>query len=118
MNKRFIILLAFLLLGLTACSQEQTAKENPKRNSTVPKTELVVEKKDVRKAVWEQLSSGDKSRIKGTWKDATYTKMVLRDKGQEVYLVDFKMHTKHIPNNMIIYADINTFKIIGHGITD
>jgi len=38
--------------------------------------------------------------------------------GKEVYLIEFHTKSKSIPNNMIVYADINTFDYIGNGLVD
>lgn len=38
--------------------------------------------------------------------------------GKEVYLIDFPTKSKSIPNNMIVYADVNTFDYIGIGLVD
>lgn len=45
--------------------------------------------------------------------------MVLgRMEGKEIYLIDFPTKSKSIPNNMIVYADVNTFDYIGNGLVD
>jgi len=38
--------------------------------------------------------------------------------GKVVYLLDFPTKSKSSPNNMIAYADINTFDYIGNGLVD
>ena len=89
----------------------------------------VVKKEDVREIVWNQLSAEQKERINGTWADGKISKVTLTknmmslvdDKsyeGEEVYLLDFPTKGKSIPNNMIVYADINTFAYIGNGLVD
>ena len=39
-------------------------------------------------------------------------------KDYEVYLLDFPTKRKFIPNNMIVYADINTYDYKGNGLVD
>ncbi|WP_078548602.1 hypothetical protein [Litchfieldia alkalitelluris] len=85
--------------------------------------------KDVRETVWNQLTDKDRERIKGTWKDAKISKVTLTKDmvlqnidhsyiGKEVYLVDFPTNNTWVPNNMIVYADIESWQYIGHGMVD
>ncbi|HEO8418436.1 hypothetical protein [Niallia sp. FSL W8-0635] len=89
----------------------------------------VKKKGDVREMVWKQLSAEQKEWINGTWEDGEISKITLTEnmmsqvddksyEGKEVYLLDFPTKSKSIPNNMIIYADINTFAYIGDGLVD
>ncbi len=91
--------------------------------------EKVKKKGDVREMVWKQLSAEQKLWINGTWEDGEISKITLTEnmmsqvddksyEGKEVYLLDFPTKSKSIPNNMIIYADINTFAYIGDGLVD
>lgn len=110
-----LILLAVLTFGLMACTNQKSNS-----NSTV--------NKDVREKVLEQLKPSEKELIKGTWSDAKTTKIVLKssmgkinDKsfiGKEVYLVDFLTKRNGVPNNMVIYADKDSGKIVGYGYVD
>lgn len=116
-----IILLSLLttfLLSLIACTNQNM--QNIDSN--------VLTKEDVREAVWNQLLKEDKERFDGTWEDATVSKIILNknmmglidDKtyeGKEVYLIDFVLNDNSI-NNMIFYADVKTFALIGHGLID
>ncbi|WP_419888328.1 hypothetical protein ACN6MT_23635 [Neobacillus niacini] len=115
------ILSTALLLGLIACSNEsvQSSKNEEK----------IVKKDDVREIVWNQLSSEQKEWINGTWEDGKFSKITLTEnmmiqvddksyEGKEVYLIDFPTKSKFIPNNMIVYADVNTFNYIGNGLVD
>lgn len=118
----FLILLAILSFGLLACTNQKSDfnKTSQESNSTV--------KKDVREMVWEQLKPSEKERIKGTWSDAKTTKIYLKSSmreindtsfiGKEVYLVDFPTKSSGVPNNMVIYADKDSGKIVGYGYTD
>ncbi|WP_051317181.1 hypothetical protein [Ectobacillus panaciterrae] len=113
--------LAVLMLGIVACATSSTSTASVSQNN---------ETKDVREAIWNQLSSRDKERIAGTWKDATVSTVTLTkqtakhpstDKsyiGKEVYMVDFKIKKIQCPNNIAFYADKKTFKLIGMGITE
>ncbi|WP_400247671.1 hypothetical protein AB3U99_11355 [Niallia sp. JL1B1071] len=91
--------------------------------------EKVKKKGDAREMVWKQLSVEQKLWINGTWEDGKISKITLTEnmmsqiddksyEGKEVYLLDFPTKSKSIPNNMIVYADINTFAYIGDGLVD
>jgi hypothetical protein len=46
---------------------------------------------------------------------------IINDKsyiGKEVYLVDFQTKSISIPNNMIVYASLYDYKIVGYGIVE
>ena len=88
-----------------------------------------VSQKDTRELIWEKLPSEQKERVNGTWVDGKLSKITLDknaigwidDKsyeGKEVYLVDFPTKNTGIPNNMLIYADIDTFEYIGNAPVD
>lgn len=91
--------------------------------------------KDMREIVWEQMPTKLKNQVKGTWKDGKVDSRitlgensiviaegeVVKDKsyaGKEVYVIDFPTKDKGIPNNMLVYADVNTFNFIGNGPVD
>ncbi|WP_175495433.1 hypothetical protein [Gracilibacillus orientalis] len=38
--------------------------------------------------------------------------------GKEVYLIDYPTKNTAIPNNMIVYADIENSEYIGNGLVD
>ena len=129
MKKSFLIMVSIIAsLSLIACSNQSKELSNNKQ-SIVNKENNDNSTKDVREVVWSQLSSTDKDRIKGNWKDAKVSKIVLtkdmmnliKDKsyaGKEVYVLDFPTTSVSMPNNMIVYADIATFDFIGHGMVD
>jgi calcineurin-like phosphoesterase family protein len=110
-----LILLAVLTFGLMACTNQKS-----NNNSTV--------NKDVREKVWEQLKPSQKELIKGTWSDATITKVTLDNSmgkiedtsynGKEVYLIDFQTTKMTTPNDMIIFADMENGKIIGYSASE
>jgi hypothetical protein len=124
------IISAVLLLGLIACSNQNGRGNNDQ--SVVNNNEQsnkVVKKDDVREIVWKQLSSEQKEWIDGTWTDGKVSKITLNEnmmtqvddksyEGKEVYLIDFPTKSKSIPDNMIVYADTNTFDYIGNGLVD
>jgi hypothetical protein len=128
-----LIMLSVLLLGLIACSNQKNSEEkhNPNATTEVSKgknkeiTNENATNKDVREKVWEQLKENDKDRIKGSWSDGTLTKITLKNSmgkientsfiGKEVYAVDFPTKSESIPNNMIVFAEINSGKIVGYG---
>ncbi len=125
------ILSSCILLGLFACSnQNEQAKHNDNQfiisNNEEANEEI---NNDVREVVWKQLSSEQKEWIDGTWKDGKVSKVTLNEnyvrqvgnksyEGKEVYLIDFPIKSKSIPNNMIVYADVNNFDYIGNGFVD
>lgn len=122
-----IILLIFLLvfsLGLaTACS-------NTKETSTIINKGQIsnpVNEQDIREIAYNQLTSNDKRRIKGTWQDSTFSKITLRkedkinDKfyiGKEVYMIDFPTNFIGKPNNMLIFVSMDSHKFLGYGMVD
>ncbi|PIC71244.1 hypothetical protein CSV77_04205 [Sporosarcina sp. P16b] len=126
------ILSSCLLLGLFACSTQNKQAKNSDDQNTVGNNEQVNEEKnenDVRRIVWEQLSAKQKEWIDGTWMDGKVSKVTLNEymiteiddksyEGKEVYLIDFPTKSKGSPNNVIIYADVNTFEYIGNGLLD
>lgn len=72
--------------------------------------------------MWSQLPPVDKERIKGTWKEAKVSKIVLTkdrsgiDKsytGKEVYLIVFPTTFIGKPNILAVFADVETYKFIG-----
>ncbi len=85
-------------------------------------------KKDIREMAYHELSSKDKERIAGTWKDSKFSKITLRegmgnisDKsyiGKEVYLIDFPTKSKSKPNNIIVYIAMDSYKLLGYGYLD
>ena len=121
-----LLLSAALLVGMAAyfnlSGKHIASREVPggTRKATI---------KDVREAVWEQLPAEQKDRIDGGWKDAKVSKTILngsgwigvKDKsyeGKEVYVVDFPTKSRAIPNNMIVFADVDTLEFIGYGLID
>lgn len=127
----FILSIA-LLLGCTACSNERVLSNNNGEKvvkSSKEQKGKIDEKGDVREIVWNQLSAEQKEWIAGTWKAGKVSKITLNKnmmshvedqsyEGKEVYLIDFPTKSKSIPNNMIIYAEINTFDYIGYGLVE
>ena len=123
------ILSVVLLLGLIACSNQNGQDNDQSVVNSNEQGDKVVKKDDVREIVWKQLSSEQKEWIDGTWTDGKVSKITLNEnmmtqvdsksyEGKEVYLIDFPTKNKSIPNNMIVYADIDTFDYIGNGLVD
>jgi hypothetical protein len=83
---------------------------------------------DVRQVVWEQLTSKDKERVEGNWQASISNKMILTESmgiindksyiGKEVYLIDFQTKSISVPNNIIVYASLDNYKIVGYGYVD
>ncbi|MGY0372270.1 hypothetical protein [Clostridium sp. JNZ J1-5] len=84
--------------------------------------------RDVREIAYNQLTSKDKERVVGTWRDSKLSKTTLKESmgniydksyiGKEVYLVDFPRKSESKLNNMIVYISIDNYKLIGHGHVD
>jgi hypothetical protein len=124
--KKLMVLGSFFILLIVLTSfikHDDKSKTEP----IISKTEET-KSKDVREEVWNQLSAEDKKRIVGTWKDAKISKITLSQSmgninakneiGKQVYLIDFQIKSHTIPNNMIVYADLEGHKLIGHGYVD
>lgn len=134
MNKRVILISCLVVLvGVAGVifyinQENKKAADNDTQNSSQE-----VKKEDVREVVWKQLTPQQKERADGTWRDGTASKMILeRDNnamtfrlasdeyesyiGKEVYFVNFP--TGDINENFPIYADIDTYTIVGYGLVD
>lgn len=119
----FIISLTLSLGLITGCSYTKTKVVTKSKPVTTSKQE-----QDIRETAYNQLSTKDKERISGTWKDGKLSKVVLKegmgnlkDKtyiGKEVYSIDFTTKTNAMPNNMIVFFSIDNMKFIGYGLVD
>ncbi|WP_018931363.1 hypothetical protein [Gracilibacillus lacisalsi] len=124
------VLSTILLFGLFACSNSQYANDYAnqhmgKHNKQSSKTNIV----EVKKTVWSQLSAEQKEWVNGTWEDGNVSKITLNQnmiihlddqsyQGEEVYLIDYPTKNTGMPNNMIVYADLETLDYIGNGLVD
>jgi len=46
---------------------------------------------------------------------------IINDKsyiGKEVYLIDFQTKNMSMPNNMLVYAALDDYKIVGYGLVE
>lgn len=119
-----IVSLVISLVLITGCS----AVKNTNVISNKEQADFTVKEQDIRELAYNQLTSDDKERIAGTWKDSKLSKITLRegmgnitDKSymrKEVYLVDFPIKSNSIPNNMIVYLSIDSNKLLGYGFVD
>ncbi len=119
-----IVSLVISLVLITGCS----AVKNTNVISNKEQANFTVKEQDIRELAYNQLTSGNKERIAGTWKDSKLSKITLRegmgnitDKsylGKEVYLVDFPTESNSIPNNMIVYLSIDSNKLLGYGFVE
>lgn len=113
-----------LLLGLTACRVPEKAtegKENMLAGAVVPEV-------DIRKTVYDQMDPKDRNRMREGWEDARVTSIILTEGmagmsdpsyiGKEVFVVDFRVKTMSIPDNMIFFASKSDGRIIGIGLVD
>lgn len=123
MKKNILIILSlFIFIGLLACSNQK------KSNNIKDSNNVTVKELDVREIVWNQLTSKDKKQIKGTWKDSELRKITLNENmgiindesyiGKEVYIIDLPTKSLSEPCNMIVYASLDDYKIIGYGFLD
>lgn len=121
----FIVVVTLVALGLFYYLNQSEKTTNKTQTNTTKTT-----KKDVREVVWGQLSEKQKSEIVGGWGDGKVSKVTLKDnssmnlvggksyKGQEVYLISFPSINNPTIGDVIIYADMNTYDIIGYGLRD
>lgn len=121
--KKFILIIFSLILfiGLIACSNKKES------NSITVKEQsnIIVKERDVREIVWNQLTSKNKDRVKGSWRYGKLSKITLNENmgiindksyiGKEVYVIDFPTKNISMPNNMIVFASSDNYKIIGYG---
>lgn len=123
MKKIILIIFSLVLfIGLLACSNQKES------NSIKESNNVTVKEQDVREVIWYQLTSKDKERIKGTWQDSELRKITLNENmgiinyksyiGKEVYLIDFPTKNISMPNNMIVYASLDDYKLIGYGFVE
>ena len=130
--KKLGIVFATLVLALvvSGCSNQEesnSVKCTPTSDVTL-KEQSNKTARDVREVVWDQLTSESKERVEGNWQASNSNKMtltesmgIINDKsyiGKEVYLVDFQTKGISIPNNMIVYASLDDYKIVGYGYVD
>ena len=131
MKKLGIVFATFVLaLVVSGCSTQKESnnvKEIPKSDVTLQEQSNIT-KRDVREVVWDQLTSKDKERLEGDWQASTSNKItltenmgIINDKsyiGKKVYLIEFKTKSISVPNNMIVYASLDDYKIVGYGYVD
>lgn len=121
-----LIISSLLALGLiTGCS---TTKE--KKNLTdKEQISTSTKEQDIREIAYNKLTSKDRERISGTWRDSSLSKIILKEEvmrdindksyiSKEVYLIDFTTKEIRRPNNMIVYLSIDTHKFLGYGVVD
>lgn len=119
-----LVVLVGLGLWLYSSSHNATVADN-KAQSSIEKNS----QKDTRELIWDKLPVSQRERVDGTWKSGTLTVVTLDknsvgwidDKsyeGKEVYLVDYPTKNTGVPNNMLIYADKDTFEYIGNAPVD
>lgn len=127
MAKRTKLLFSLLLFfTLTACQQQASNESNQYKVKEIKSNETLA--LDVRENVWNQLTEEDKKHIQGTWKDASYRKIILRETmgiikdksfiGKEVYIVDFPSNDNPTLGGVAVYADLKSHLLIGYGYRD
>lgn len=130
MKKNFLIILVLvIIITITIIAIVAFLNKKSPVNSTDKRVAgAVVKERDAREVVLSQLEADDIQKIKGTWQDAKLTKVILKEEmgnindlsyiGQEVYLVDFPTEINWVPGNMLVYASLDKYTIIGYGITE
>jgi len=132
-KKNIIIILSatvlLLVVGLGLLYYSNQAEEKTAIGEKQSNTEKPA-KKDVREVVWGQLSTRQKEEIVGTWSDGKASKTTLSEgsvismvgdksyAGQEVYLISFPSKLNYTIGDVMVYADVSTFDIIGYGLRD
>lgn len=123
MRKLFLIIFSLVICGglLIACSSQ---KELSNAAVKTP-SNITAKEQDVRESVWNQLTSEEKERMKGSWQDSKVHKLSLKESmgiindksyiGKEVYFIDFTTKDISRPNHFVVYASIDNHKIIGIG---
>ena len=130
-NKAVVIgiIVAILVAGagmFYVMTKDKDDTKTANNSTSTTTTDSPEEKKDVRQAVWEQLSPELQGQT--DWKQGTLSKIVYKEGmgtvedssyvGKEVYVVDFPTDRKAVPNNVVIYADTTTYRQIGSGFVD
>lgn len=124
MKINLFIISVVLTLGLfTACSRSKEIN-----TITNEKVSTITKEQDIREIAFNQLTSKDKERISGTWKDSKLSKIILNESmgilsdksyvGKEVYTVDFPTKDISDPHNMIVFLGMDNSKLIGYGYVD
>ncbi|HRN90060.1 MAG TPA: hypothetical protein PK543_00015 [Candidatus Saccharibacteria bacterium] len=133
MKKNSIIILSvvvlLVLLGSGFLYYSNQAGEKATKGEEQNKTETPA-KKDVREVVWEQMSARQKDEIIGTWDSGKVSKITWSEGavmtatvsksyvGQEVYVINFPSKLNATIGDVVVFADLNTFNIIGYGLRD
>ena len=134
MRKRisYIMLVLFICIIFCACTNQGNLSSDNTNNSVVTTLKRESEnitsdtKHDIREIAYNQLTYDDKQRISGTWENSTISTITLKEGmgtltysiGKEVYMIDFPTKEISMPNNMIVYLNMDTYKLIGYGIVD
>jgi hypothetical protein len=85
-----------------------------------------IDEQDVMQVVWSQLDLSDLDFIRD---GSTLNKTILseatgidvRDRnylGKEVYIINFTTTNGAVPNNLIVYASLDDYKVVGYGLVD
>jgi hypothetical protein len=128
---KLLTIISVLSLGIFACSNQSEQVSSEHENAGFKEEKVIKSTGDVREVVWYQLSLEDKERIDGEWEEAKVSTITLKEHmmnfseetltyvGKEVFLVDFPTTDKNVkPNNIAVYADMETFNFIGYGFVD
>jgi len=126
MKKYAVIILAIIILAAAGLIYYSNYVRG--RGTSLVAQSNTEETRDVREVVWGQLSSNRKERIDGTWRDGKASKITFKTgmgmvedtsyEGKIVYMIDYPAKNDSGSQNVVVYADTDTFKYIGYGFTD
>ena len=130
----FIMIVLFICIIFCSCSNlvvlssDGLNKSEPvtlKEECNITKSD---ERRDIREIAYNQLTPEDKNHISGTWENSELSTIILKGYvakhatssfvGNKVYMIDFPTKDISIPNNMIVYLEMDTYKLIGYGLVD
>jgi len=119
-------ILCAISVGLIGCSEDNQTVNNSLQNEQVKKQAT---SNEIIEIVYNQLPKELKETINFDLKEIKINKITLKDSmgsivdtsyiGKEVYDIEFTINDKTVlPNNRIVFATLEEYKIIGYGFVD
>lgn len=125
-----VVSIVILYISIKDSDSSNTVTNN-NTNETITSSR---EEIDIKQSVWSQLPQEQRDNIGDMWRNGKLNRITL-DKdalmsngddiveigkyaGKEIYVVDFPVDVKSVPNNIIVYADMDDYDIIGYGLVD
>ena len=131
MKKNNFKIISFLILciisvALIGCSKENKTVDNSLSNKQVEKQ---VTSNEIAEIVYNQLPKEKKEEINFDYEQIDIDKIILKDNmgnisdksyiEKEVYIINFTIKdTNTKPNNRIVFATLDEYKVIGYGYVD